>query len=608
MAQQLFQEKQVGSSPRQFPASSHLRPHWPFIEKLVSQGKVNYIDYTIAERFLRPYLRHESVAAVLCFLSLAVRAGHVCVKISSKGIFPSPMDCWQEDESGQVPFEDGKENESFSNLIKEGIALIPSELISDVSGVTELPNRPICRNQDLFYFQRYWVDETRCRQQLQYLLSSAPAVEFDSDLIQQKLSQENLLDEQKQAINAVFSHRLTVISGGPGTGKTYTAGVLIRLYWEALPKEEKNRCRIAIAAPTGKAVANLQTSLSKAFNDIQEMPNFEPQTLHRLLKIRASSQSLEPTHLSSDLLIIDESSMIDLHVMASLLESLKVGSRLVLLGDSFQLPPISCGAMFTEISKSLTGVLNVNQVPSVHYLKTCLRTDLKEIIEIAESIKNGDEKSVIQKLSRESASLIWKQEFDPKKSIHDLLSYFEIAQETTPEQYFYAMNQFRILSPVRKGPFGVDTLNEWIAKSNSIKAEAKGMPFISPIMLTASDSRLELVKGEMAVLVRHNPAVEHILEEDYALLLNRKTNDLQKIPASLLPQYEYAYCLSVHKSQGSEFDRILILMPEGAEKFGKEMLYTAVTRARKGIEVWGQEKTIKATLSKNTNRLSGLRA
>ncbi len=168
--------------------------------------------------------------------------------------------------------------------------------------------------------------------------------------------------------------------------------------------------------------------------------------------------------------------------------------------------------------------------------------------------------------------------------------------EQNPKELLEAFQRFRILTPLRKGPYGVETLNRTLVRHYLSKTDQW---FVAPIMLVNNDYRLELWNGEVGILVRRKS--EHIQEGDFAIFPKRG-----KVPALLLPKYEYAYCLSVHKSQGSEFDHVLLLMPEGSEVFGRELLYTAATRARKKLEVWGSDEVLEKTINTQSHRLSGI--
>jgi exodeoxyribonuclease V alpha subunit len=166
-----------------------------------------------------------------------------------------------------------------------------------------------------------------------------------------------------------------------------------------------------------------------------------------------------------------------------------------------------------------------------------------------------------------------------------------------PREMMDAFNRFRILSPLRKGPHGVEAINELFLKKPSHAA---------PIILTKNDRGLELFNGETGVLIRKDLSKPHFQEGDYAIFPGDRPDAIKRVPAVLLPPFEYAYCLSVHKSQGSEFDHVLLMLLEGSENFGNQVLYTGVTRAKRKLEIWCSLATLKKTLSHKSQRLSGI--
>jgi exodeoxyribonuclease V alpha subunit len=160
-----------------------------------------------------------------------------------------------------------------------------------------------------------------------------------------------------------------------------------------------------------------------------------------------------------------------------------------------------------------------------------------------------------------------------------------------------------LLSPLRKGPLGVESLNEAIWQQISSQNFSMGWLAI-PIMIVKNDHQQDLFNGETGILIRSLP-LQSIGREDYALFASREnTQEHRRFSASVLPPYEYAYCISVHKSQGSEFDHVILALPEGAEIFGREMLYTAITRARKQFDLYGSDETVRKIIKQKEIRLS----
>lgn len=620
-AQKLFIEKGGKLAARQ----SVCQPDWPQIQRMLAQKRLSYVDYALAESLLKDYPGiGEEVVAFICHLSTSAREGHLCLRIDKEGIFPDPSQSWREEgEAIDGTSPSAEEWQTLRDLIIRGAAQLPSALLSQVSD-TFVPSTPICCFRNLFYFQRYWFYETVFLKHFQAIIQRTPTLTLNLDNACKQVSgleqDKQLLPEQAAAILSACRNGLTVICGGPGTGKTYTAGHLIKVYWESLSLLQRQQCVIALAAPTGKAAANLQKSLSQAVASLEGFVPLQAKTLHALLGIRSNIPLRDTATkvLPADLIVVDESSMIDLNLMVCLLGSIKPGARLILLGDKHQLPPISAGSLFSDIIAYLSNTEN-----EAIQLKTCLRAELQMIVDFADAINRGNSEEAIHYLQKgDEASGISRLQFGEEESsvrtvqesiINYVVSLFPTVKPNNddPQSILEAFNRFRILSPLRQGPFGVDELNRLILKQQMRKMREDPL-FAAPIMVVSNDYRLELFNGEVGVLVRqrvHNDKDEPVLQEgDYVLFPNKSDSNgpVRKLSALLLPKYEYAYCLSVYKSQGSEFERVLLLMPDGSERFGREALYTAATRARKKLQVWGSDAVLRSTIDRHSCRLSGV--
>lgn len=629
LATKLFEE---GCEQKNRPKSQ-----WPLLEHLSSIQFLPYIDYALAESLLKncPQI-DQAAAAFLCHLSLVSRQGHLCVYLEDQQIYPHPRQAWLRlwNEGGKAPIP---ELNAFIDLIYAGANQLPSSLVTNINGsfnLTELlqviPATPICCDQNHYYFQRYWLYETLFLANFKKIEATSPELLINESLVQERIQnlqmQNKLLPEQAQAILAACTNSFSIICGGPGTGKTYTAGYLIKILWEAMSSVQRQGCEIVLAAPTGKAAANLHKSLSNAVADLEGFTPIKAKTLHSLMGIRSNSlrkDSFTRT-LSADIILVDESSMIDVRLMAFLLASIKPGARLILLGDKHQLPPVEAGALFADLIAYFSGQSSANK--KAVELKTCLRAELRTIIDFAQVVNEGNSRAALEMLSESKAhpGISHRNLSEKEHSVQALqeilvkhsLPFFLKAKEAhhDPLALLESFNHFRLLSPLRKGPFGVDALNSLFFKH--LKGKKQHDHYLAiPIMLTSNDYRLELFNGEVGVLVRNFSSYDQgensFQEGDYAIFPGKSDDNttektVRKLPALLLPKYEYAYCLSVHKSQGSEFDCVLLVLPEGAELFGREVLYTAVTRARKKLEIWGSDQTISATIAQPSQRLSGV--
>ena len=590
---------------------------WPLFDHFLNQKRISYLDYILTHRLLRdePNI-NEEVAFFICHLILSAREGHLCVKVGSHHVMPEPIHLWLGEEGQPFIYE---EADMLNTLVLEGAHRIPFRLVTDVDNFSNenFPSTPICRYQHLFYLQRHWVFESIFLRHLKRHSLTKPGFEVDMSQVQERIqglrNQGLLLEEQAQAIEIGCQHPLSFISGGPGTGKTYTAGHFVKIFWEALPEDQKGKCEIALAAPTGKAAANLQKSFSRVAAGHSGFPTLAAKTLHGLLGIKGTTINFQekPSRLSADLILIDECSMIDVKLMARLFEVIKEGARLILLGDRHQLPPIEAGSLFADLIH-LHAVKGL-ELPCTQ-LKTCMRAELKSIIDFAKMVHEGKSDEVLRVLQHSLMTgvhlfSIASHKREAQKAIvdHVLPEFLSIIEEKNdPQALLQSLSKIRLLSPLRKGPFGVDALNQLCWEKISKKAQDEWLPV--PIMIVANDYQKDLFNGETGILMRKLPFQEGFKagKQDYALFSSRLGDEVRRIPALLLPKYEYAYCLSIHKSQGSEFDKVILLMPEGSELFGREIFYTGVTRARKHLDIFGSDIVIKKTIEQQGLRLSGI--
>ena len=590
------------------------KKRWPFLELLFEQKRLSYLDYVLTHSLLRNYPNAEQeVALFLCQLTLAAKEGHLCVHVTDEGLNPSVMQLWQNEEGHSLTVEEGK---ILTQLIITGAKLIPEGIMTTMHKQTaSIPHTPIYREGNDFYLQRNWMFETLFLKYLKRHLKTFSSLALDPERIKQTIDQlcldKILLKEQAQAIMQGCLNSMTLVTGGPGTGKTYTAGHLIKVFWDHLSRKQRQSCQIVLAAPTGKAAANLQRSLSKVVASLEGFPPVQAKTLHALLGFRQKSPFQEKTRLAADLVVVDESSMIDIRMMAYLFEALKPGSHLILLGDPHQLPSVEAGSVFTDLIHLQQAYPHLS-IPCTP-LSVCMRAELKSLIDFAQLVNQGSDQEVLNSLNQTNGQGIKRLHLsaDKKDAQRELLEHIlphfptVIKPGQKPEQLFEFFQAFRLLSPIRKGPFGVESLNQLIWQKICHNVSKNGYLAI-PIMVVTNDYRQELFNGETGLLIRRLP-LQSVGLEDYALFPSREEEgQVRRLSALLLPKYEFAYCMSVHKSQGSEFDRVILVLPEGAELFGREVFYTAITRARKSIEIYGTDAVILKTVKHQGVRLSGI--
>jgi exodeoxyribonuclease V alpha subunit len=518
--------------------------------KFVEAGCVKPIDLQLAaELFCDASL---PIQAALIHLSIAIRQGHLCIS-SQMPIRP----IWE-----LVEPEEGKSTLSESDwveveaLVKTGLSCLPESLIQTPSPSAPLNLNPLVILGDRIYTQRSWIAETRFRKHLNDFLETSSAVAISPEELDAKIThyglQNRLLPEQKSAIlNATGA--LSLIAGGPGTGKTYTAGWMITILSEVMQEKLNRPPVIALAAPTGKAALHLEASVQRSHDSALKLCSAT--TLHALLS---------KTPLIADLIVVDEASMIDLEWMNKLLKAIPTGARLILMGDPFQLPPVGMGSIFVDM---------IQTMPHTH-LQKCLRTELQSIVTFAASIKEG-------------VYHPWEKTF----ALEDQASFVRYcAAQYQNCKTMQDFARFKVLSPFTKGPFGTEQLNKKIR-------EALGHADVVPILVTKNDYDLDLFNGEVGLW---------LVAKNVAQFPKRGGEGTREIPLSLISSYQLGYCLTIHKSQGSEYPHVAIVYPEGAQIFGREALYTAVTRAKEELEIFSSQATLEQAVARTNRRFSGI--
>jgi len=407
--------------------------------------------------------------------------------------------------------------------------------------------------KNLCYLKRNFYYETQILFHLQRLSVPLPKIEvnLDSSILSQ---------EQREAIEKALSYPVCLINGGPGSGKSFLTFHLI----QAMKKSLGPATEVLLTAPTGKATIRLQLL----------NPETPCSTLHSLLGITSSKTWMQgKSYVEADLIIVDESSMIDARLFAFFLASLRIGQRVLFLGDKNQLPPVEPGAIFADL---------LHLIPTAS-LTHCFRSNQNEVIPLAQNILNGE---IVLPHHEISDSII----------LHLAQCYYP--QPSSKSEGSFAFDRFVFLSPFREGLFGIHQLNEKIFHFFYDKLKSNELLAV-PILITKTtqiSNVLKLYNGEMGILWKKKEKSLHAHFRENVIL-----------PATDLPSHQLGYVLSVHMSQGSEFDRVALILPPGSEKFGRSLLYTAVTRARLKTILIGQAEVIEKTAQHLFVRSSGLR-
>ncbi len=583
-ALQLFEEL-YGKSLGGTHASPSL---YPTLSSMVKEGMLPFIDFQLAQILCDTYqCESEGLCALVSFLSLTSRQGHLNITLESNRILPEIGDILTKVhvEENLNPAVSEKLLKSYQDLILG--TTIPNTFVTVIQDPWQQVSTPLCKWNNTLYLQRNWFHESFLHKHYNRIVQQ----KVSGDL---KLGEHSkLLPEQASAVQNALRHPFAIIAGGPGTGKTYTAGMVIRTLWNCLTAEQKQHYKIALAAPTGKAAAQLEKSINTFCAGL--FPPIKAQTLHSLLNLKQAYKSFtdEWATLDADFVLIDESSMLDVRMAAHLFAGLKDGARLVMLGDPHQLPPVENGAPFTDLVEHHTRI----QSSIVTTLKKCMRAELQEIVILAEKIDLGDSAETLKLLNSNSHV----KRLDMQDPLKEILIFYPQYNKMDELEAFAALRSFCVLSSLRKGPLGVNEINAQVeAHFNKYQREIVKIP----IIITSNSAKWELSNGDLGILVKRRNAPV-LTKEDYAVFGQPGGEGYRKVSALFLPQFEYAYCLTVHKSQGSEFDHVCVLLPGGSEVFGREVLYTAVTRAKKRLSVVAEDETLRKTIGKTGKRVSG---
>ena len=473
------------------------------------------------------------------------------------------------------------------------------------------------------YLHRYWDYETRLATAIRQRAASISGLAVDESKateLLRRLFPDELPGEtnwQRIAAMTALSRRFCLISGGPGTGKTRTVVMLLALLLELA---DERPLRIALAAPTGKAAARLQESLRKlngalpCSDSVKSRLPEESFTLHRLLGSRPDSAFFKhhaANPLPFDVVIIDEASMVDLALMTKLVEAVPPNARLILLGDRDQLASVEAGSVLGDIcdaaqqARDLAGCV----VQLEHNYRFGSRNGL---LALSRAVNAGDASAAMELLSSAASGAAIASRPLPARSqlkatLRDrvIAGFSPVLDATDAASALAALARFRILCALREGPFGVSGLNRFIEEilREAGKILEQGPWYRGrPVMVTRNDYSLELFNGDVGVLWP-DPASG----QPRAWFADATTGVRAVLPLRL-PEHETAFAMTVHKSQGSEFAEVLLLLPDRASPvLSRELIYTGLTRASERAEVWFTEPVLRDALARRATRTSGLR-
>ncbi len=492
------------------------------------------------------------------------------------------------------------------------------------------------------YSHRYFTDEVQLAQLLRTLSGRAQEQVEAAELasLQKLLGEESPGDMQQEAVLRGLKHSFFMLTGGPGMGKTYTVrSLLVLLYLRALRRAPEGGFRVALVAPTGKAAARMGESLKAGLDEflaklsasgvmIDQVRDWllaqEPQTIHRLLGVVSNSSRQfryrSDNPLALDLLILDEASMVDLSLMMRLLSALAPQSQVILIGDRHQLASVEAGSVLADLCQRYQGQ--------------------PQLVELSKNYRFGAD-SAIGRFARlclqepfspeQALDSLWEEDtgevrlFSPAEDDqltatalayieHNYRALIDAAQQAKSAQdaaqCLQQAREFRVLCPLRRGPSGLDEVNRRVEALLSPSSKGPPAEFWPGrlILVTQNSYAQGLFNGDVGIVVhRENDSGESRLAVAFENTSLNSLSPVRYIPPQMLPPHETCFAQTIHKSQGSEYEQVFLLIPQqGGQLLTRELIYTAVTRAKTQLALSAQRISLGQYLQRRILRASGL--
>ncbi|HET7476530.1 MAG TPA: exodeoxyribonuclease V subunit alpha [Dermatophilaceae bacterium] len=580
---------------------------------------------------------NELVQLALALTVRALRAGSVCIDL--KTVHTTVFEEWEAAiDASALPWPAAEEWQEACDR---------SPLVS--IGPNGPPGRPLRHAHGLLYLERYWRQEELVRVQLTDRRASPPplvdrprlAAALDR-LFDRKGLEEGEPDRQRLAAAVGALGRVSVLAGGPGTGKTTTVARLLAL----LRDQPGEPVRIALAAPTGKAAARLEeavrsASLHLGTQDQERLGSLTSATLHRLLGWqpgrRGRFKHNARNHLPYDVVVVDEMSMVSLTMMARLLEAVRPTARLVLVGDPDQLSSVEAGAVLADIAAATaaselvhTGAsepvhpaaagisdapLDGEEVPTNGVVQLTHTWRFAGAIgELARAVRASDADAAIDIL-RSGASDLTFSEIDVESAMPGGLDNLSLQTTSAARRLLdagragdvggalSALDEHRLLCAHRRGPYGVARwtleIERWLAAAIPGYGEDGEWYAGRPLLVTANDYELGLYNGDTGVVVETDRGIRAAFARGGEPVL---------LSPARLDAVQTVHAMTVHRAQGSQFRSVsFIVPPPDSALLTRELLYTGLTRATEQVQVFGSEEAIRRAIMRSANRASGLR-
>ena len=607
------------------------------LDALHKGGHLRTLDHALAQS-LRRLDRDtpDAVLAAAALASLAVAKGHAGVRLGAADALVEAEIAWPDADA----------------WTRQLAASRWVDTPDDATAVAD-PHAPLVLEGGLLYLRRYREYERALALGLQRI-ATQPVPEAGIEplalLFARLFPQATHDDRQARAAALALRHALLLVTGGPGTGKTTTtARLLVLLVAQALHAGRASP-RIALAAPTGRAAERMAESVRQAVQALAAMgvdadllaalPT-SGTTLHRLLGTIPDSPRFRhdgDNPLPFDVVVVDEASMIDLPLMAKLVDAVASGTRLVLLGDPDQLPSVEAGDVLAailgavgegdamergdvDVLRPLLGDGDKTSVLAqeggearfpgirVHLQRGWRQSEALDLAPLAAAVREGDADAALAQLRAGTLSNVHFHEglADPLELQRDaLLAHFRaLGHAATPADALAQSTRLRLLTAVREGPQGARTLNARIERLLAEGGGAGRAPqghFQGQLLIVTENSyRHRLFNGDIGVCMRDAAGTL------VAWFPGDDTDHPRAFHPAALPAHESAFAMTVHKAQGSEFDTVWLLLPaRGNRVLSRELVYTGITRARRALHVAGSEAVIREALARHAGRWSGL--
>ncbi|MBQ4158365.1 MAG: ATP-dependent RecD-like DNA helicase, partial [Clostridia bacterium] len=489
----------------------------------------------------------------------------------------------------------------YTHLVQEasGLLEVPKELTERSVSFQIMKGELVSEDADgekIIYLASLYHAEAEVAVKIKKLLMDKTDADYTDKIeetIQKLYDDQGMLlsDMQKEALSLASQSRVCIITGGPGTGKTTLIQCLIQLF--------SGEGEIELCAPTGRAAKRMTEATGR-----------EARTIHRLLEYSGSDEVFQrnaDSPLTAKTIIVDEMSMVDIFLMRNLLKAVKNGTRIILSGDKDQLPSVGAGNVLSDLIES-------GAVPVIRLTEIFRQAEKSAIVKNAHRINRGENPKVNEK----NTDFFLER---CKTSANTLTSVLNLAKSRLPNYMnLDPMRDIQVMAPLKKSEYGVHNLNLLLQDAlnpKGIKAELKKGETIfrlgDKVMQTKNNYNIEWTKGDETGLGVFNGDIGFITQldpEERTVTVTFDDGRVTEYDQDTLEDIELAYCMSVHKSQGSEFQAVILVLFSGPSMLmTRNLLYTAVTRAKKLVVIVGKEECIHQMVSNNriTKRYSALK-